>query len=124
MYKYKAKIIRWIDGDTVLVDIDLGFFCTRQERLRLARISAHELNSETLYKRRRARSARHHAERMCPVGSAVVVETSKSNRDRYARYIAEINFQGEALRSSPQRAKKGKNISDELLRRKLVKKYK
>ena len=110
MYKYKAKIIRWIDGDTVLADIDLGFFCTRQERLRLARISAHELNSETLYKRRRARSARHHAERMCPVGSVVVVETSKSKRDRYARYIAEVNFQG-------------KNVSDELLRRKLVKKF-
>ncbi|MBU1090151.1 thermonuclease family protein [Patescibacteria group bacterium] len=111
MYQYKAKIVRWIDGDTVLVDIDLGFFCTRQERLRLARISAHELNSETLYGRRRARSARHHAELLCPVGSEVIVETSKSDRDRYARYIAEIIFEGE-------------NISDELLARKLVKKFK
>jgi len=110
MHQYKAKIVRWIDGDTVLVDVDLGFFCTRRERLRLARISAHELNSETLYKRRRARSARFHAEKLCPVDSTVVIKTSKSDRDRYARYIAEINFQD-------------KNISDELLRRKLVKKY-
>jgi len=67
MYQYKAKIVRWVDGDTVIVDIDLGFFCVRQERLRLARISAHELNSETLYGRRRAYSARFHADRMCPV---------------------------------------------------------
>ncbi len=111
MYQYKATIVRWVDGDTVIVDIDLGFFCVRQERLRLARISAHELNSETLYGRRRALSARHHADRMCPVGSVVVVETSKSKRDRYARYIAEIIFEG-------------KNISDELLAQKVVKLYK
>lgn len=111
MYQYRAKIVRWIDGDTVIADINLGFFCVRQERLRLARISAHELNSETLYKRRSARSARYQAERICPVGSEVIIETSKSKQDRYARYIAEIIFQD-------------KNISDELLARKLVKKFK
>ena len=110
LYQYKAKIVRWVDGDTVIADIDLGFFCTRQERLRLARINAFELNSNTMYKIRKARAARNQAERMCPVGSVVVVETSKSKRDRYARYIAEVNFQG-------------KNVSDELLRRKLVKKF-
>ena len=25
MYEYKVKIDRWVDGDTVDVDIDLGF---------------------------------------------------------------------------------------------------
>ena len=111
MYQYKAKIVRWIDGDTVIVRLDLGFYCGREERLRLARINAHELNAPTSYQRRRARSARYQAERLCPVGSEVIVSTSKSSRDMYSRYIAEITFEG-------------KNISDELLRRKLVKKFK
>ena len=111
MYQYKAKIDRWVDGDTVLVTVDLGFYAKHVARLRLARIDAHELNGETKYKRRMARSARFQADQMCPVGSEVIIETSKTKRDMYARYITEIIFEG-------------KNISDELLRLKVVKKYK
>ena len=36
MYEYKAKILRVVDGDTVDVDIDLGFgVWLRNERVRI-----------------------------------------------------------------------------------------
>ena len=36
MYQYKSKILRVIDGDTVDVDIDLGFgIWLRKERVRI-----------------------------------------------------------------------------------------
>ena len=109
MYQYKAEILRWVDGDTVLVRIDLGFHCERQERIRLARIDARELRDDTIYKRRKARSARFQANKICPEGSEVIVDTHKNPRqDAYARYIAEIKFGR-------------KNISDELLKKKVVK---
>jgi micrococcal nuclease len=111
MYEYKATILRWIDGDTALVRLDLGFYCERQERLRLARIDAHSLIGDTPYQRRMARSARRWAGRICPVGSEVIVVTKKTKRDRYARYISEIKI-GK------------KNVSDELLKQKVVKLYK
>jgi micrococcal nuclease len=103
MYNYNAKIVRWIDGDTVLLDIDLGFFVTRQERIRLARINAPELNSESSYLERKAIHARKVASLFCPEGSIVTVTTEKNKRDMYARYIAEIIYNG-------------KNISDFLIK--------
>ncbi|MFA6458577.1 MAG: hypothetical protein WCV72_04310 [Patescibacteria group bacterium] len=48
------------------------------------------------------------AERLCPVDSVAVIQTTKSGRDIYARGIGEVVFGG-------------KNISDELLKLKVVK---
>jgi micrococcal nuclease len=111
MYQYKAEVFRWINGDTVLVRIDLGFHCERKERIRLARISAHELRASSAYKRRKARAARNQANKLCPKGSTIIIETKKTPRqDMYARYIAEI-LTGE------------KNVSDELLKKKVVKRF-
>ncbi len=111
MYEYKAKVLDWIDGDTVRVRIDLGFYCEKTEKIRLARIDAFELNGRSSYKQRKAHSARFQAEQLCPAGSVVTIVTSKSRRDIYARYIGEVKFSG-------------KNISDELLKKGVVKVYK
>ncbi len=110
MYEYKAKVLDWIDGDTMRVKIDLGFHCEKTEKIRLARINAVELNADTGYKVRQARSARYQAELLCPLGSIVTIETSKLKKGRYDRYIAEVEIGR-------------KNISDELLRMGVVKKY-
>ena len=108
MYEYKAKLMRWIDGDTVVISIDLGFFSFRTERVRLARINAWEVKDTSAYRRRWARSARFQAKKICPEGSEVIIQTSKNpKRDMYDRYIAEIVF-------------KNKNLSDELLKLKGV----
>jgi micrococcal nuclease len=109
MYTYKAKIARWIDGDTVLLDIDLGFYITRQERIRLARINSPELNSNIPFQVRKAKHARAVANKYCPPGSVVYIITSKNKKDMYARYIAEVLFNN-------------KNISDYLLEQNCVKK--
>ena len=46
MYEYKATIVRVVDGDTVDVDIDLGFdVWLRSQRIRLFRQLTH-LNVE------------------------------------------------------------------------------
>ena len=111
MYQYNAKLVRWIDGDTVILDIDLGFYVTRQERVRLARINAPELNSQVPYQVRRAKSARAKAKKFAPEGSEVILSTSKNDIDRYSRYIGEITLNG-------------KNISDYLIEIKAVEEVK
>lgn len=102
MYEYKATVNRWIDGDTLLLDIDVGFFIIRQERIRLARIDAPELNDHRVTYVRKAKHARAVGKKICPHGSEVLLQTKKSDRDMYARYIAEVTFEG-------------KNLSDYLL---------
>ncbi|MFW2541594.1 thermonuclease family protein [Primorskyibacter sp. 2E107] len=47
LYTYRADIVRVIDGDTVVADIDLGFdVWKRNEHLRLYEIQAPERGSE------------------------------------------------------------------------------
>jgi micrococcal nuclease len=43
MYQYTAKLVRVIDGDTVVLDVDLGFRINLRETFRLANINAFEL---------------------------------------------------------------------------------
>ena len=51
-YKYEAKCINVVDGDTIDCDIDLGFYTTSRQRIRLAGIQCPELRP-----RRRNRTA-------------------------------------------------------------------
>ena len=49
MYEYKAKLLRVVDGDTVDVDIDLGFgVWLRNERVRIMGIDTPESRTTDL----------------------------------------------------------------------------
>jgi len=110
MYTYKAKVIRWIDGDTLQVEIDLGFYVQTIQKIRLARIDAPEMHNSVAYRERQAKHARAVAKKFCPEDSIITITTSKQNKDQYARYIAEITYND-------------KNISDYLLDKNVTKPY-
>ena len=58
LYQYKANIVRVIDGDTVVADIDLGFnVWRRDERLRLFGIDTPERKKATMDGWRAAKEA-------------------------------------------------------------------
>lgn len=79
-------IKRWVDGDTVDVDVDLGFKVWSQQRFRLARINTPEK------KMAGHQEAINRVNELAPVGSNVIVDCL--GYDRYGRWIAEvINFQ-------------------------------
>ncbi|MEW7279212.1 thermonuclease family protein [Aquimarina sp. 2201CG1-2-11] len=92
MYTYKATIVRWIDGDTLQVEIDLGFYVQTLQKIRLARIDAPEMNNSVAYRERQAKHARAVAKKFCPEGATVTITTTKQNKDQYARYIAEVTY--------------------------------
>ena len=49
MYEYKCKIVKIVDGDTVDVDIDLGFgVWLRKQRVRLVGIDTPESRTKDL----------------------------------------------------------------------------
>jgi micrococcal nuclease len=76
MYDYKATIVRVIDGDTVLMDVDLGFYTYSRMSCRLAGLNAIELNQPG------GSQARTHLTTLLPQGTAVVVQSVKP--DKYA----------------------------------------
>ena len=48
MYTYKAAVTRVVDGDTIIVDIDLGFgVWLKEQSVRLAKINTPEIKGST-----------------------------------------------------------------------------
>lgn len=88
LYTYKATVARVIDGDTIVADIDLGFFTWRHsETLRLSRIDAPETHTET---KEAGQAAKAFLQGLLPIGQHVIIQTIRDRRDGFKRYIAEI----------------------------------
>lgn len=93
MYHYKATVVRVIDGDTLEVDIDLGFNTTlKKEKLRLLGIDTPELRSKNLSERVHAQEAKQFVERYCPPGSLIYLRTEKDKKGKYGRYLAHVTL--------------------------------
>ena len=59
MYEYKTKIVKVVDGDTVDVDIDLGFgVWLRKQRVRLFGINTPESRTRDLEEKARGLAAK------------------------------------------------------------------
>jgi len=91
MYEYKAIIRRVIDGDTLEVDIDLGFkTILKKEKLRLLGIDTPELRSKSLQERLHAASAKQFVEDLLKPGDEITVHTEKDKAGKYGRYLARV----------------------------------
>lgn len=89
MYKYQATVRRWIDGDTVDVDIDLGFgLIYSNQRLRLYGIDAWESRTRDLDEKEKGLAATAFVNEVAPVGSKITIVTYKEGK--YGRILAEI----------------------------------
>lgn len=89
MYKYEATVRRWVDGDTVDVDIDLGFgLIFHNQRLRLYGIDAYESRTRDLDEKEKGLAAKAFVNEMAPVGSKVTIVTYKEGK--YGRILAEV----------------------------------
>ena len=93
MYEYRCTIVRWVDGDTVDVQVDLGFTITANQRVRLAGIDTPEMHSTNADERAKAGLSRFYAQSIAPVGAAVMVATAKARADdKYGRWLAKITL--------------------------------
>ena len=89
MYKYQATIKRWVDGDTVDVDIDLGFgLIYSNQRIRLYGIDAWESRTRDLDEKEKGLAAKAFVNEMAPVGTQVTIITYKEGK--YGRILAEV----------------------------------
>lgn len=88
-YDYRGLILRWVDGDTLDVRIDLGFDVGIVQRVRLYGVNTPEMNSPVPSERANARSALAMCKAMAPEGCYVQLKTHKSN-DKYGRYLASV----------------------------------
>jgi micrococcal nuclease len=96
LYRYRCKIVNWVDGDTVDLAVDLGFRVTTFQRVRIFGVNAPEIHSKDAEEKRRGFAALAAAVELAPPGSPVVVQSHKSGEagggDKYGRWLAEISL--------------------------------
>ncbi len=102
MFEYKAKVTNVVDGDTLDVEIDLGFKIATKQRLRLAHVDTAE------------RTQKDYAEAKAFVTNLVLnkdvfLRTSKASK--YGYYLAEVITEV------------GQNVAQLLIEQGLGKKY-
>lgn len=103
-YVYRAKVVKVVDGDTVDVDIDLGFGITRRERVRLAGVNTPELHSKDLAEQQAAKAAKEFVVNWTHPLSEVRLRTEKE-QEKYGRYLAWVEGpDGESLNAALLRA--------------------
>lgn len=84
MYQYRAWVIRVVDGDTLHLEVDLGFDIRRRDTFRLAGINAPE-NSTPEGKRATAWLTTRLEE-----VPTLIVTTTKDSREKYGRYLGRL----------------------------------
>jgi micrococcal nuclease len=87
MYQYYATVGRVVDGDTVDLEVDLGFHMVARIRFRLTGINAPEMSTVD------GPQAKMHLQSLLPVGTSVRITTAKA--DKYGRWLAVIYDQRE-----------------------------
>ena len=96
MYQYKVKKInRVIDGDTVDLDIDLGFWITVSHRVRLKDINAAETRTLNLEEKAKGLVAKEWLEKELSREGEWIIETFKE--DKYGRILGVLYFVGDPV---------------------------
>ena len=96
MYTYKIKKInRVIDGDTIDVDIDLGFSITITQRVRLQGIDAAETRTKDLVEKEKGLAAKAWLEKELSREGEWIIITTKE--DKYGRILGTLYLVGDPV---------------------------
>jgi micrococcal nuclease len=92
MYEYKCKILKIIDGDTVDIDIDLGFdVILSNQRVRLFGIDTPESRTRDLEEKKFGLLSKNYIKGYLPVGSIQVLVTEKDDdRGKFGRILGKF----------------------------------
>ena len=95
MYEYRATIVKIIDGDTVDVDIDLGFnVVLKDERVRIAGIDTPESRTRDLEEKKFGLAAKARVKELLGKTCVLKTQINKSGEDmkgKFGRILGDFN---------------------------------
>ena len=103
MYEYRCKILRVVDGDTVDVDIDLGFgMWMHKERVRMMGIDTPESRTRDKVEKKFGLASKQFVKDMMPVGSKQVLKTQidrsgEDKKGKFGRILGDFLIDGKKL---------------------------
>jgi micrococcal nuclease len=89
MYEYRTKVVRVIDGDTVDVDIDLGFgVWLRKSRIRLLGVDTPESRTRDKEEKKYGLAAKAFLKKS--LGTNPILKTTKDGKGKFGRILGEF----------------------------------
>ena len=91
MYEYRCTVVKIIDGDTVDVDIDLGFgIWMHKERIRLLGIDTPESRTRDKEEKKYGLAAKKYLTEMLNDEGGIVLKTKKDAEGKFGRILGEL----------------------------------
>ncbi len=89
MHEYDCVVLRVVDGDTIDVDIDLGFdVWLKKQRIRFYGVNTPETRTRDKEEKARGLVAKEYVIKHCPVGSRIRLRSH--DRGKFGRILGEI----------------------------------
>tara|TARA_Y100001937_G_scaffold39655_1_gene56318 strand:- start:1578 stop:1994 length:417 start_codon:yes stop_codon:yes gene_type:complete len=90
MFEYSCKLVKVIDGDTIDIDIDLGFgVWLRNQRIRMYGIDTPESRTRDLEEKKYGLAAKSFLTGMLD-DSHLILKTHKDERGKFGRILGEV----------------------------------
>ena len=91
MYEYRCKVVKIVEGDTVDVDIDLGFgVWLKKERIRMFGIDTPESRTRDLDEKKYGLMAKDYITKLLDDEGGIVLKTRKDAEGKYGRILGEL----------------------------------
>jgi endonuclease YncB( thermonuclease family) len=108
-YLYQAKVLNVIDGDTILLQIDLGFQVHKEQRIRLACLDCPELDTPE------GKKSKQFLQETLANLEKIMIQTQKA--DIYGRYIAHIFYDPTNQKPNDKIFETGIYLNEEILQK-------
>ena len=91
MYEYRCTVVKIIDGDTVDVDIDLGFgVWMKKQRIRMYGIDTPESRTRDLEEKKYGLAAKAYLTGMLDDEAGIILKTYKDKEGKFGRILGEL----------------------------------
>lgn len=96
MFEYNCELARVVDGDTIDVNIDLGYkIWLRKERVRLLGINAPESRTRNLEEKKLGLASKARLKELLP--KKFIIKTSKDGKGKFGRILGEPIVDGKNI---------------------------
>jgi len=98
-YQYWAKVLRIVDGDTIELEVAIGFNVYTKNKFRLIGVNTPETFGvkKTSEEYKRGKKAVEGLKKMIKVGDWVEARIFQGKREKYGRWLAELFKEGKSV---------------------------
>ena len=98
MYEYRCKVVKIIDGDTVDVDIDLGFgVWLKKKELELYGIDTPESRTRDLEEKKYGLCSKEFLTKMLDDEGGIILKTHKDAEGKFGRILEEASGEPQSM---------------------------